>query len=93
MLQAQIEIVDEAGQTEESVTIIGSGRVSLGTRQTGGYLHADEAANDIAVIVQDGARVSIDVKVEDALQGDSDVIALGSLEVASAQRAFSAFIE
>lgn len=70
MLQAQIEIVDEAGHTEESVTILGSGWVSLGMRETGGYLHADEAAPDLAVIAQDGTRVSIQVKVPNALQHD-----------------------
>jgi hypothetical protein len=93
MLQAQIDIVDEAGHTEESMTILGSGRISLGTRQTGGYLHADEAATDLAVIVQDGARVSIDVKAEHALQRDSAFLALGSLVLASAQHAMVAFIE
>jgi hypothetical protein len=93
MLQAQIEIVDEDGQTEESVTILGSGRVSLGTRQTGGYLHADEAAPDLAVITQDGGRVSIEVKVANSLQRDNVFIAFGSIDVALAQKAFVAFIE
>jgi hypothetical protein len=93
MLQAQIDIVDEAGHTEESVTILGSGRVSLGTRDTGGYLHADEAATDLAVIIQDGARVSIDVKAEKALQRDSAFLALGSFVLASAQQVIIAFIE
>ncbi len=93
MLQAQIEIVDEAGHTEESATILGSGRVSLGTRQTGGYLHADEAAPDLAVIVQEGARVSIEVKVANALQRDSAFIALGSLDLASVRNTTVAFIE
>jgi len=78
MLQAQIDIVDEAGHTEESVTIVGSGRVSLGARQTGGYLHADEAAPDLAVIAQDGGRVSIEVKAANALQRDNAFLATGS---------------
>jgi len=93
MLQAQIDIVDEAGDTEESVTILGSGRISLGTRQTGGYLHADEAPPDLAVIVQDGARVSIEVKVANALQQDNVFIARGSFDLAPAQPATVAFIE
>src|SRR5262249_54003941 len=93
MLQAQIDIVDEAGHTEESVTIVGSGRVSVGTRQTGGYLHADEAATDLAVIIQEGSRLSIDGKVANALQRDAGPIAPGPFEVASAQQALVAFIE
>lgn len=78
MLQAQIEIVDEAGRTEESMTILGSGRVSLGARQTGGYLHADEAATDLAVITQEDARVSINVKMANALERDRAFITPGS---------------
>ena len=93
MLQAQIEIVDEAGHTEESVTIVGSGRVSLGTSPEGGYLHADEAATDLAVIAHDGERVSIDVKVENALQRDSAFITRGSVDLASTQHPMVAFIE
>ncbi len=93
MLQAQIDIVDEAGHTEESMTILGSGRVSLGTRQTGGYLHADEAATDLAVIVQDGARVSIDVKVANALQRDNGFITQGALDLAPMRNTTVAFIE
>lgn len=92
MLQAQIEIVDEAGQTEESVTILGAGRVSLGTRQTGGYLHADEAAPDLAVITQDGERVSIEVKVANSLQRDNTFIAKGSFNLSFAQHPLVAFI-
>jgi hypothetical protein len=93
MLQAQIDIVDEAGHTEESVTILGSGRISLGTRQTGGYLHADEAAPDLAVIIQDGARVSIEVKVANALQRDNVFMARGFLDLGPAQAGTVAFIE
>jgi hypothetical protein len=93
MLQAQIEILDEAGHTEESMTILGSGRVSVGTRQTGGYLHADEAATDLAVIVQDGPRVSIDVKVANALQRDNGFITQGSLDLAPMRNTAIAFIE
>jgi hypothetical protein len=93
MLQAQIEIVDEAGHTEESMTILGSGRVSLGTRQTGGYLHADEAAPDLAVIYHDGTHVSIEVKVANALQRDGSFIGLGRLELAAARKGVVAFIE
>jgi hypothetical protein len=92
MLQAQIDIVDEAGHTEESVTILGSGRVSLGTRQTGGYLHADEAAPDLAVIVHDGERISIDVKVANSLQRDNAFIAKGSFLFSFVQPAVVAFI-
>jgi hypothetical protein len=83
MLQAQIDIIDEAGHTEESMTILGSGQVSLGARQTGGYLHADEAATDLAVIVQEDARVSINVKVANALECDSAFLAPGSVHLAS----------
>jgi len=93
MLQAQIDIVDEAGHTEESVTIVGSGRVSLGTRASGGYLHADEAAPDLAVIAQDGTRVSIEVKAENALQHDDAYIATGSFDLTPAQSVTVAFIE
>ena len=93
MLQAQIDIVDEAGHTEESVTILGSGRVSLGARQTGGYLHVDEAAPDLAVIVQDGSRVSLEVKVANALQRDNSFIALGHLDLATVRNNLLAFIE
>jgi hypothetical protein len=93
MLQAQIDIVDEAGHTEETVTILGAGRVSLGTRQTGGYLHADEAAPDLAVIVHDGAGVSIEVKVANALQRDNSFIALGHLDLAATHNSLVAFIE
>jgi len=93
MLQAQIEILDEAGHTKESVTIVGSGRVSLGARQAGGYLHANEAATDLAVIIQEGSRVSIEVKVANALQRDAGPIAPGPFEVGSAKQALVAFIE
>jgi hypothetical protein len=92
MLQAQIDIVDEAGDTEETVTILGSGRVSLGTRQTGGYLHADEAAPDLAVIAQDGGRVSIEVKAANSLQRDNTFIATGSFNLSFSQHALVAFI-
>jgi hypothetical protein len=92
MLQAQIDIVDEAGHTEESVTIVGAGRVSLGTRQTGGYLHADEAAPDFAVITQDGERVSIDVKVANSLQRDNTFIAKGAFNLSFAPHALVAFV-
>jgi len=93
MLQAQIEIVDEAGRTEESMTILGSGRVSLGARQTGGYLHADEAATDLVVIIQEDARVSINVKVANAIECDSAFIAPGSVHHVSTHHAMVAFIE
>jgi hypothetical protein len=93
MLQAQIDIVDEAGHTEESVTILGPGRVSLGTRRTGGYLHADEDAPDLAVITQDGERVSIEVKVANSLQRDNTFIAMGSINLSFAQHALVAFIQ
>lgn len=92
MLQAQIDIVDEAGHTEESVTILGSGRVSLGTRDTGGYLHADEAAPDLAVIAQNGAHVSIEVKAANSLQRDNNLMATGSFTLSFAQHALVAFI-
>src|SRR5882724_7162471 len=92
MLQAQIDIVDEAGHTEESVTILGSGRVSLGARPTGGYLHADEAAPDLAVIAQDGERVWIQVKVANALQRDNTFIATGAFDFSLAQPALIAFV-
>jgi len=91
MLQAQIDIVDEAGQTEESVTILGSGRVSLGTRETGGYLHADEAGVDLAVITQDGERLLIQVKAPNSLQRDNTFIAKGSFNL-SFEHALVAFI-
>jgi hypothetical protein len=93
MLQAQIDIVDEAGHTEESVTILGSGQVSLGTRETGGYLHADEAAPDLAVITQDGTSVSIDVKVANALQRDNVFIARGSFDLGPANQTTISFVE
>lgn len=93
MLQAQIDIVDEAGQTEESVTILGSGRVSLGTRQTGGYLHADEAAPDIAVIAHDGKRVLIQVKRANSLQRDHVFLAEGPSDLAALKDILLAFIE
>src|SRR5882762_7931483 len=93
MLQAQIDIIDEAGHPEESVTIVGSGRVSLGRRETGGYLHADEAAPDIAVISHDGLRVLIEVKVANALQRDNGFLATGSFDLGPARDATVAFIE
>jgi hypothetical protein len=93
MLLAQIEIVDETGHIEESMTIIGSGRVSLGRRQTGGYLHVDEIATDLAVIVQGGGRVSIEVKVENSLQHEATFVARGSLDLASAQNERLGFVE
>ncbi|TMQ09137.1 MAG: hypothetical protein E6J90_38620 [Deltaproteobacteria bacterium] len=93
MLQAQIDIIDEAGHPEESVTIVGSGRVSLGRRETGGYLHVDEAAPDIAVISHDGRRLLIEVKVANALQRDNDFLAAGSLDLSLARDATVAFIE
>jgi hypothetical protein len=93
MLQAQIDIVDEAGHTEESVTLVGPGRIALGTRQAGGYLHATEAPRDLAVITQLGNRISIEVKVANALQRDSGFIPPGSLELAPSQNATVAFIE
>jgi hypothetical protein len=93
MLQAQIDIIDEAGRTEESVTIVGSGRISLGTRATGGHLHVDEAAPDLAMIAQDGARVSIEVKVANALQRDNAFIATGSLDLGQPGNATVAFVE
>ena len=92
MLQAQIDIVDEAGHTEESVTIVGSGQVSLGTRQAGGYLHANEAEPDFAVIAKDGDRLWIEVKQPNALRRDTGFLATGSLEVASSSDATLAFI-
>jgi hypothetical protein len=92
MLQAQIDIVDEAGQTEESVTILGPGRVSLGMRPSGGYLHVDEAAPDLAVITQDGGLLSIDVKVAGSLQRDNNFIAKGSLSLSFAPHALVAYI-
>jgi hypothetical protein len=93
MLQAQIDIIDETGHTEESVTIVGSGRVWLGMRDTGGYLHADEAAPDLAVICQEGTRVSIEVKVANALQRDNALVGIGSFELAPARDATIAFVE
>ena len=93
MLQAQIDILDDAGQTEESVTILGSGQVSLGRRETGGYLHADEAAPDLAVITQDGARVLIEVKVPNVLQRDEVFVAKGSYDLTFARSAYLAFLE
>lgn len=89
MLQAQIDIIDEAGHTEESVTIVGSGRVSLGTRDPGGYLHADEAASDLAVICQEGTRVSIEVKVANALQRDNTFVGIGSFDLSPARDAIA----
>lgn len=62
MLQAQIDIVDEAGHVEESMLIVGSGRVSIGTRPTGGYLHTDEAETDLIVVTRDGMQTLIQVK-------------------------------
>jgi hypothetical protein len=88
MLQAQIDIVDESGHTEESATILGSGRVSIGKRATGGLLHADEAELDFVAVTQDGAEVVIQVKAApNQNQGDTR-IALGS-----AKKAFELFIE
>jgi hypothetical protein len=75
------------------MTIVGSARVSVGTRQAGGYLHADEAAPDLAVIVHDGTHVSIEVKVANALQRDGAFIGLGRLELAAARKGMVAFIE
>lgn len=92
MLQAQIDIVDEAGHTEESMTILGSGRVSLGARETGGYLHADEIETDLAVIVQDGTSVSIDVKEQNAHQPGAH-IKLELVEPGAAPRQHVMFIE
>ncbi len=92
MLQAQIEILDEAGHTEESVTLLGSARVSLGIRPSGGYLHVDEAAPDLAVIVHDGERVSIEVKAANSLQRDNAFLATGAFKVSFAQHALVAFI-
>jgi hypothetical protein len=88
MLQAQIDIIDEAGHPEESVTIVGSGRVSLGTRATGGHLHTDEAETDLAVIVHDGTSVSIDVKQQNAHQPAMHV----KLEPGAARRDYEMFI-
>jgi hypothetical protein len=62
MLQAQIEIVDESGRTEESARILGSGRVSIGKRTTGGLLHVDEAESDYGSVVKDGAEVVVQLK-------------------------------
>jgi hypothetical protein len=93
MLQAQIDIVDEAGHTEESITILGTGRVSLGIRPRGGYLHADEAAPDLAVIVHDGVQLSIEVKVANSLQRDNSFIGLGRLDLATTRNNMVVFIE
>ena len=70
MLQAQIEIVDETGHTEDSVTIVGSGRVSIGRRGTGALLHADEAEADYAVIEKSDEQVCIQVKIRDGWHED-----------------------
>jgi hypothetical protein len=93
MLQAQIDIVDETGHTEESITILGTGRVSLGIRPRGGYLHADEAAPDLAVIVHDGVQLSIEVKVANSLQRDNSFIGLGRLDLATTRDNTVVFIE
>jgi hypothetical protein len=92
MLQAQIDIVDEAGHTEESVTIVGSGRVSLGQRPTGGYLHADEADTDLAVIVLD-LMLSINVKIKNALRLDTGLLAQGPLDLTDTRTDVSAVME
>src|SRR5262245_41574048 len=75
------------------MTILGSGRVAVGARGTGGYLHVDEALPDLAVIVHDGSSVSIEVKVANALQRDNTLIAPGRLEVAAAPDNMVAFIQ
>jgi hypothetical protein len=93
VLQAQIDILDEAGRPKESMTILGSGRVSLGKRQTGRYLHVDEAAPDLVVIRQDGTRVSIEVKASNVLQRDDVFVAKGSFELEPAHGEFLAFLE
>ncbi|HET7501772.1 MAG TPA: hypothetical protein VFK02_12230 [Kofleriaceae bacterium] len=93
MLQARIDIVDETGHTEESVTILGSGRISVGPRPNGGYLHADEAGVDCAVVTQEGARLLIQVKSPNALQRDNAFIPCGELDLGPAQNTAIAFIQ
>ena len=90
MLQAQIDIIDEAGHTEDSVTILGRGQVSLGFRN-GSYLHSDEAQPDLAVISHDGARVLVQVKAANMLRRDNQLLAIGSVPVTTAP-AFVVFI-
>jgi hypothetical protein len=80
MLQAQIEIVDEAGRVEDAVTIVGSGQVSVGMRD-GSYLHADEAAPDLAVIQHTGSQVLIVVKCTDTLRQDDRYLARGAIDI------------
>jgi hypothetical protein len=92
VLQAQIDILDEAGRPQESMTILGTGRVSLGKRQTGRYLHADEAEPDLVVIMQDGTRLLIEVKASNALQRDDIFVAEGSFEVEPIHGEFLAFL-
>lgn len=90
MLQAQIEIVDEAGHTEDLVTIVGAGQVSVGMR-AGSCLHTDEATPDLAVIWHSGSRVWVQVKAANALRQHDRYLAQGSIDVV--QPVFVAFIE
>lgn len=81
MLQAQIDIIDQAGHIEESATILGSGRVSVGTRLTGGYLHADEGSPDVVVVAQDGSRVWFEVKAANSLQLGEFFVGAGNHDI------------
>lgn len=80
LAQALIEIVDESGTTEDSVMIMGPGEISLGARD-GTYLHVDRASPDIAVILQTGDQLSIQIKLDDAIRQDEDFLAIGPIVV------------
>ena len=89
VLQAQIEIIDELERTEDSVTIVGSGQVSLGMRN-GSYLHvneaglADDGGVDLALISHSGSQILVQVKAANALRQDNQYLALGPVNVAEA---------
>jgi hypothetical protein len=87
MLQAQIEIVDEGGRTEDSVTIVGSGEVSL-RMHNGSYLHVDiaglvkDSTSELAVISHSGSEITVQVKAGNALRQGGRYLAPGAVDVA-----------